>query len=470
MSALTDRDLRLNGKPLGAVYLGPRLVWPRAADVLPPTRPSYSEVVTADNPTAYWRLGQAVGAVPDETGNGRPLNLTAGFFSTAPSLLPSGDGASTMFTNQTQTANTPQGIAPYGSASTFEVWARLTVLPSGFAYFCSHGVYFGVMPTGIVNIDMNWTGVLPKAVSKVPLQAGQVYHLVGTTTDNDVSHIYVNGVDVTGAVTTRAVPTGTGRVTVGGGQTMLQAELQEVAYYDYPLTPEQVRTHYQAALPDALQSPYAFAVWLDRPTAYYRLGESGANATDLVGGPSGSYAGVAAQAQPSLLPSGEGASTRFNNGAGVVIPDSPALRLVPSEGYSIEMWMRRNQLVMTVLMPQIYGFALSTNLSQIFQWVGGSVNVRNLPAPMGTTDAFHLVFTVAPGPGNLTANVYIDGALAAGNVWSRPPDVTTETGLVIGGPGGTYPNPYSGKLQEFALYDYPLTADQIARHYAAAQP
>jgi len=217
--------------------------------------------------------------------------------------------------------------------------------------------------------------------------------------------------------------------------------------------------------------PYAEAILADNPVAWFRLNDGSANAVDQMGGPNGSYGSGIARTQPSLLPSGEVGSASFAAGnTGIAISDSPAIRLLP--GYSIELWMLPTATTMNVLMPQIYGFAMTWQMNTILTYILGAVVSRTMSVSLSTTTPNHFVIVVADRVGtNSTLSLYVNGAVGnSAAQWIGTTDVTPENGIVLGGPGQTYPTAYTGAAQEFALYNYALTPQQIANHYAAAQP
>ena len=245
MTVLNEADaVYLGGQAVDAVYAGANKVWPAAPPVL-----TYPETVLAKNPIAYWRMGLATpGPVPDQVGNARPLNLT-GSMSVAASLLPNGDGASTLFTGGTaSTPNVTAQMLAISSALTFEIWIKPASLPGNSTQLVNTTQpILVVLASGQVVLALAWTGASPKVQSTVNVQVGQTYHIVATSTDNTTSNLYINGQDATGTVTAQTITAANRQLVTGsGGQTALNAQMQELAYYDRPLSLTEAQENYAA--------------------------------------------------------------------------------------------------------------------------------------------------------------------------------------------------------------------------------
>ncbi|HVM97860.1 MAG TPA: LamG domain-containing protein, partial [Candidatus Acidoferrales bacterium] len=110
---------------------------------------------------------------------------------------------------------------------------------------------------------------------------GHVYHVVATAEDGGNFRLFVNG-------TEEGSPQPAGRLAAGDhwqiaaphepGWGSFQGIVDEVAFYDFALTPEQVRAHYAAGV----NTVYASRALADGAGPYYRLNESsGPSAVDL---------------------------------------------------------------------------------------------------------------------------------------------------------------------------------------------
>jgi len=246
VTVLNEADaVYLGGQAVDAVYAGANKVWPAAPPVL-----TYPETVLAKNPQGYWRLGQATGAVPDLTGNNRPMTVS-GAAATAASLLPNGDGASTALSGGAiVTANLVGQFFSFSNSLTYEVWMRPTSFPGNSAQIgalVNSGLFVVLISTGQIVLAQGWAGTPTKVASASNIQINTAYHIVVTSTDDNISNLYLNGADATGIVTPRTVTSASGRITIStGGQTALAAQLQEIAYYDRPLSLTEAQENYAA--------------------------------------------------------------------------------------------------------------------------------------------------------------------------------------------------------------------------------
>jgi len=210
---------------------------------------------------------------------------------------------------------------------------------------------------------------------------------------------------------------------------------------------------------------YPAVVLPDAPAAYYRLGETGAVAADQAGGPNGSYGGTITQAQPSLLPSGDGKSL-YVNGGGVAIPDAPANELGAGD-FSIECWVR---------IPggaggyQTFVDNPNRNYSLFFQsssyWyvgVGGPGGGGSIAyAATDWTTTHHVVVTVSGS----SFSTWIDGVQSGPNVTGHGTQNSASGFAIAENPSGGGAG-LSAYLQEFALYNKVLTPARIQAHYNA---
>jgi len=220
--------------------------------------------------------------------------------------------------------------------------------------------------------------------------------------------------------------------------------------------------------------PYAEAVIASNPDSWLRLGETGPVAADQVaGGANGAYGTGITQAQPSLLPSGEGASATFAAGnTGVTVPDALGNRLSTVTGYTIEMWLKPTAVTQNILMPETFGLAMAWQMNILFVFIANAQNQRGLTDPFDPAKGNHLAVTIGARSGTaVPTGVYLNGATQfTNNQWIGSADVTGSTGIRLGGPGQSYAAAYVGSMQEVCLYHRPLPAQEIFDHYAAAQP
>lgn len=236
-------------------------------------------------------------------------------------------------------------------------------------------------------------------------------------------------------------------------------------------------SHFKAPGGGAAGAAYVAAVLADNPVAYYRLGDPGPGAVDQMGGPNGTYTGVTSQAQPSILPHGGGACVRIPSvsGAGVYVPDNPATR-IGGAACSFETWYECDATfgsygsitnggpaASTVWTFAIKGLPPGTDL----YLVGCSQNIGDhvTSTPLAVGTAYHLVYTVLNNGSSTTMTAYVNGVSVFNTTWGAASAANSANGAVLCGSSNGFPA--NGYFQEFALYNYVLSAAQILAHYNA---
>jgi hypothetical protein len=230
-----------------------------AGTTVPGVSTSYATVIKGDAPLAYYRLNETSGTTAqDSSGNGNN-----GTYVGTPALggpaLRTGDttAGSVSFASGyvTEKATWTQG------AVTAECWikptaADLSGVPRimGNAWTDSNGHGFMLwISGGAAAINTGWNTV----VAPTRLQAGSIYHLVGTYNAATGITLYINGAVVANAMPGFAPTPESGDSTTtylgvldasgGAGLTdNFQGSVSDCAIYNYALTAAQVSTHYVA--------------------------------------------------------------------------------------------------------------------------------------------------------------------------------------------------------------------------------
>lgn len=239
------------------------------------TTASYSSIVAADSPLAYWRLGDAGPAIADSSGNNRTGTADAGVLFGSPSLI--GDAANTAANTVGTARATIGGFEKFPVGSTgysVEYWIKLNAAPTGFHNIVGDGEAGGdfylmnyLTSGGQIRPHFNGAGTV-STDSNTTLQVGQTYHVV-TTWDRatGMGSIYINGVldksiNVgSGAPVNTNNPVYLGRDNREPGGNFV---LDEVAIYNRPLNLTEISEHFNAG------GGISFPTTLDLgPTTYY---------------------------------------------------------------------------------------------------------------------------------------------------------------------------------------------------------
>ncbi|MCU7858713.1 MAG: fibronectin type III domain-containing protein, partial [Candidatus Thiodiazotropha sp. (ex Lucinoma kastoroae)] len=244
----------------------------------------YSDVVIADTPIAYWKLDQTTGDVAIDSVAGNNATLVGGPARNNPSGVPFDDGHSVLLND----GSTPHHIELPNTGLldmqvfSYESWVKelpssncpplYINLPLG-AYSDARGIIIRLpFSTGCDSSTLEWGagyGETERFYGGTNIDADEWHHVVvtfaymiGTPDTFRAIRIYVDGVMVAERLNlgagisyenlTSGTPDDMVRIGVGadgfGGEinSYFSGYMDEIAFYDYVLTPEQVEEHYYA--------------------------------------------------------------------------------------------------------------------------------------------------------------------------------------------------------------------------------
>lgn len=251
-----------------------------------------------------------------------------------------------------------------------------------------------------------------------------------------------------------------------------------------PRTDAAMQTKDGAPAPSTAAAVYRAAVMADQPIAYYRFGDQGSGAflkdeVDQV------YVAVTTGTRelgvPGIFADGSDTALRLTNGS---IPiDSPAgngtLDFPGVAPFTMELWVKPTALSGEFArnMDQTPAFTNKTGLTFGFygdahvrgeRWIDGEIwmyaetpthdSAQKIP-----TDRFHHIALVFSGT---TMQVFVDGTTGEGGP-TRPDPAG---GMPLNSVPFVAGQNLNAVVDELAFYDKALTAVQVAKHIAAAQP
>lgn len=229
---------------------------------------AYAAAVAADTPLAYWKLDNATVGMTDSSGNNRTGTATAGVGLGAAALVNDGAASRAITLSGSNRITVPgfEKIGPGGYS--IEYWVKVTSAPGSFMNLVGDGESGGdffmmnYLSSGLAVRPHYGFGNSPVSLDSAgTLAVGQTFHVVTTwdalnPTGNGV--IYINGVaDTTGTIS-RNLPaagtTGNNMIFIGYDNREPASGsyvMDEVAVYNYALSPARVAAHYSAgsALP-----------------------------------------------------------------------------------------------------------------------------------------------------------------------------------------------------------------------------
>ncbi|HUS28976.1 MAG TPA: LamG domain-containing protein [Kofleriaceae bacterium] len=217
---------------------------------------TYRDAVLDDHPTAYWRLGTPAPG-RDEMGQ-----FDATFKGTCAAVQgPLNADADTAlhFNGSSCFAVIPSGLEfPNRAPFTVEAWIRDERVDSYQIYFIKE-TRMGNGPLDGYALLINSNGVYLERIvntggqvtNPTPIAANQWIHVVGTY-DGAVVRLYFDGVQVgpakTAPDTMPAVPMESSIGAYPAGNTFLQGDMDELAIYDYALSPQQIVKHHDIGI------------------------------------------------------------------------------------------------------------------------------------------------------------------------------------------------------------------------------
>ena len=220
-------------------------------------------------------------------------------------------------------------------------------------------------------------------------------------------------------------------------------------------------------VPASLTQPYAQLILGDEPVGYWRFGDaSGTSAKDSAGANNGTYLRGFRLGQPGMLADDTAVGLDGQTGS-VSVPDSASLRT--GDSFSVEAWIKRSFL-------STYGGTegLFAKGYQVFleggNWLSAGWIVLRKPngdriaqSTHGIVDtAWHHVVVTKSGA---DVHIYLDGEDVTGEVANRK--ITDTTGTLSIGAGAA--STFRGVMDEAAVYNYSLSGEQVASHYAAGR-
>ncbi|KAF2420067.1 DNRLRE domain-containing protein [Microbacterium sp. B35-30] len=396
-----------------------------------------------------------------------------------------------------------QGLAPAPTTYSVETWIRTTTTRGGkivgfgsgrprtdsgaTVLSGSYDRHLYMTNTGRVVFGA-YTGSTVTLTSLGALNDGSWHHVVGTQGAGGMA-LYVDGVRVA-QNSNAAAQSYYGVWHVGGDNlsgwpnrptsNFFAGTIDETAVYSSALGAGDVADHYEAAgreldLNHAPADAYGTRVFVTDPTLYWRLGEaSGTTAADA--GRFGTYPGTyrtgVTKGQPGIIP-GDTAVTTPGTQQGTVATQAT---ITPPAAFTAEIWFNT-----TTAGGKLFGFENAqtgngTNYDKhLYMTAGGNLvfgswagSAAVVSSPLGYADGtWHSAVGVLDPSGR---KLYVDGVLVA---QSSVTGADTASGYWrIGGgnlsswPGATSNFYFRGALDEFAVYNGGLSANEIARHYA----
>lgn len=417
-------------------------------------------------------MGDAAGVMADASGNGRDGVHDDANTSPVATLVPGAGGGATAYNGSLGTSTVTSATWMDTTTVTAEAWVTMTNT-SGEHWIAGRDnngadLRWRLDTSGS---DIRWivnvSGTLRSATATGAHVANTPYHVVGTY-DGTTLRLYKNGVEVANAAFTGAIPvTGTREIRYGQASTgagPLSGTIDEAAVYGTALPADRIWAHYSTG---KNFTPYQNAVLVDRPLAYYRLGEaSGTTLVDSSGyGRDGTWeVAPAAFGRPGLIVgdadtaveySGSTLATVFNaswmNSTYLTVeywitPDAANIGLVSRDDSGFDRVWR------TFLdSSRRIDFAVWNQAGTVYQ------NITTQTLTLGQT--YHIACTFD----GTAVKVYINGRLSRSVAATGTMIATVSEPLSVG--KGSSNIRMDGVMDEVAVYGTALSATRVLDHY-----
>ncbi len=469
---------------------------------------NYSETVLADNPIAYWRLGEAsgttavnlgsLGSAVDGTYQGGVTLGTTGLVESDTDTAAGIDGSDdVVFFPAHPDINTG---GPY-AARTIELWFQASSL-SGTQMLYKEGGYlngFNIFLEG----DQLYVGAFADGVGQqwvsTPVLVDTAYHVAlvfdgsaqtvtgylngagfGTTPPIADAIPYHEGGTSVGAVYYEGTLYPSGPVTYDLGD-HLDGIMDEVALYNRILSPARIQRH--AAGCSAVGCDYQAIPSIDGPVGYWRLGETSgttaANISSLGIELDGEFVNGVTLGVAGLVTGDADAAASFDGTDDLVtIPSHLAINTGTTyPARTIELWFRANDLEGTQVLYEEGGGTAGFNIFldgaelNVGAWASEAGVWVSTPVAASTTYHVALVFDGA----TQSVTGYLDGtpfgpdttwftemsSHSAGiGIGSINEDTRYPSGPAVGATGDNF----GGIIDEVVLYNSALAQDRIQAH------
>lgn len=208
----------------------------------------------------------------------------------------------------------------------------------------------------------------------------------------------------------------------------------------------------------------------DSPVGYWRLGDSGGGGADSSGsGRHGAYTNVTL-GQPGALSGSDDTAASFGaqTNSQLVVPGAAAFS---GAELAVEAWVKTTSSAageQGIVSNEVSSKGTAVYLADghvhasYTRSAGNHVATVSSPAPINDGGFHHVVYTVDSGGSKL----YVDGAHVATGAWSGTAGAHSSMHpLRIGNHGGA--KPFSGVIDEVAVYDSVLSPSQVTAHHSA---
>jgi hypothetical protein len=429
---------------------------------------AYGLAVSADRPSAWFRLGETPGAptVADATGNGGFGTVSGGVtFLTSGALNSEPDTKGASFDGSTGWINLNNPTALQVGTGSLEAWVKTTNADSGYHAIAMKWFAYSLFLRNGRLATFDW-GSGATTDSGVSISDGNWHHVVLTFQSGvaNGSVLYVDG--VAAATTTISVADQAHAAMISNGastapQQFFPGAIDEVAFYPTALSAARVKAHYDAAR-------YGGLIAGDAPAAWYRLQD--AAGSSMVNDASGNgltgtvHGGITFNQAGALAHEPAMKAAAFDGSTGWIGLGNPSVLRVNNG--SLEAWVKTtntdNNYHAIAMKWFAYGLFLRNGRLVTFDWGSGAPSDSGVNIADGNWHHVALTFQSGIANGSI---LYVDGVtrlLTKISVADQLHDA-----LISNGASSAPQQFFPGTLDEVAYYPTVLSGLQVLRHHLA---
>lgn len=471
-----------------------------------PIHTNYADEVLADGPSGYWRFNS--GTVTDSSGNGLTGAYFGGVVLVAGALTGDSDKAYDFNGTNGYVTVLDNNLLDDGDVFSLEAWIYHSAASKGQILSKGMGAYdFEAHENGYLRLNKDTTNQI--AISSSVMSLNTWYHVMATKNGSDV-HLYINGVDVTGAVTNFALVSTTTDLNIGRGYSGISyfsGSIDEVAIYAFPISAARVRAHYDAGklnfyrrdvsdymvkskigasqvIPERGQcsvgpltfvlndqADYDSEIMADAPSMYLALNElKGQLAYDGSGNAmSGIYHGSPQFGQKGPIAYGPDWATHFN-GIDQYVGVANDTLLNPGDVFSLECLfsLSGGGATQILLDKGVGGYEIvidSTPIIYLTKSGVANIATTTIAGLLSLNTWYHLLIT----KNGASFTIYLNGVdVTDRGLYGNQTIVSTTDQLGIGATSGGVTAFLNGSLARVAIYPTALSAARALAHYQAS--
>ncbi|MGW0825565.1 LamG-like jellyroll fold domain-containing protein [Streptomyces sp. NPDC002845] len=472
---------------------------------------AYEQAVLASSPSGYWRLGDRRGAAAASAlAAGTDGSYGDGVTLAAAGAFADGDDTAVSFDGTGSYAEIPGETLHASTDLAVELWfktsepgvmvgdqSRAIDDPAGVGGSWTPVLYVGTDNKlhGKFYVDSSVTGT--SLASSGTVTDGEWHHAV-VSASGSTQTLYLDGVKqgtLTGAVNHQSnslTYIGAGFAKAAwpsspGDISYFTGTIDEVAIYQHPLTASTVAAHHRARhdLVTGDAARYRGATGADAPGGYWRLDETSgttAKSTVAANDGDGTYSAATLDAT-GAFGAGEGSAVKFSGNGYAELPGGI---MHASTDLAVELWFKTTKAGVMVgdqsraiddpagvggsWTPVLYVGA-DNKLHGKF-YVDSSVTGTSLASTDTVTDnQWHHAVVSASGT---TQTLYLDGVKQGTVTGAVNHQANSRTYIGAGFAKAAWPSSpgdisyFTGTIDEVAVYQHPLTPQQVSAHYRSA--